>query len=97
MARNMLDNSKLIDIFWGKEVHTTVHILNRGMIRSNSDKTPYELWRGILAIVKHFRVFGSKCYRKREDMNIGKIDSQVDKGIFIGYSCKTKAYKCYNL
>jgi hypothetical protein len=97
MARTMLNDSKLSDIFWGQAMHTTVHILNIGLIIRNSDKTPYELWKGRPTNVKHFRVFGSKCYIKREDKKIGKFDSRVDEGIFVGYSCKIKAYKCYNL
>jgi hypothetical protein len=36
-------------------------------------------------------------YIKREDGRIGKFDSRVDKGIFIEYSNKRKAYKCFNL
>jgi hypothetical protein len=63
------------------------------MIRSNSDKTPYELWKGRPKNVKNFRVFGRKCYSKREDVRLGKFDSQVDKGILVGYSRKSKAYK----
>jgi hypothetical protein len=27
-------------------VHTTVHIQNIVMLRNNTDKTPYELWKG---------------------------------------------------
>ena len=63
----------------------------------NSDKNPYELWFGILASVKYFRVFGSKCYIKRDDDNLGKFDSRTDEGIFIGYSSTKKTYICYNL
>ena len=51
---------------------------------------------GRLANVKHFRVFGSKCYIKRENKS-GKFDSRVDEGIFVGYSWNSKAYRCYNL
>jgi hypothetical protein len=47
--------------------------------------------------VKNFRVFGSKCYIKREDGRMGKFDSRVDKGIIVGYSSTRKEYKCYNL
>jgi hypothetical protein len=47
--------------------------------------------------VKHFRVFGSKCYIKREDGRMGKFDSRVEKGVLVGYSATKKAYKCYNL
>jgi hypothetical protein len=71
--------------------------LNRGILRSNNDNTPYELWKGRPKNVKHFRHFGSKCYIKREDNKVGKFDSRVDEGIFIRYSRKIKAYKCYNL
>jgi hypothetical protein len=97
MARTMLMDSKLTNVFWVQAVHTTVHIQNRGMLRNNSDKTPYELWKGRPTNVKHFRVFRSKCYIKREDGRIGKFDSRVDKGILVGYSRKRKAYKCFNL
>jgi hypothetical protein len=97
MARTMLMDSKLTDIFWTHAVHTTVHIQNRVMLRNNNDKTPYELWKGRPTNVKHFRVFGSKCYIKREDGRMGKFDSRVDKGVLVGYSSTRKAYKCYNL
>jgi hypothetical protein len=97
MARTMLMDSKLTDIFWTHAVHTTVHIQNRVMLRNNNDKTPYELWKGRPTNVKHFRVFGSKCYIKREDGRMGKFDSHVDKGVLVGYSSTRKAYKCYNM
>ena len=79
MARTMIMDSKLTNIFWTQVVHTTVHIQNRVMLRNNTDKTPYELWKGRPTNVKHFRVFGSKCYIKREDDRMGKFDSRVDK------------------
>jgi hypothetical protein len=93
----MLMDSKLKDIFWTQAVHTTVHIQNRVMLRNNTDKTPYDLWKGRPTNVKHFRVFGSKCYIKREDGRMEKFDSRVDKGVLVGYSSTRKAYKFYNL
>jgi hypothetical protein len=97
MAQTMLMDYKLTDIFWTQAVHTTIHIQNRVMLRNNTDKTPHELWKGRPTNVKHFRVFGSKCYIKREDGRMGKFDSRVDKGILVGYSSTRKVYKCYNL
>jgi hypothetical protein len=79
MARTMIMDSKLTDIFWTQAVHTTVHIQNRVMLRNNIDKTPYELWKTRPTNVKHFRVFGSKCYIKREDGKMRKFDSRVGK------------------
>jgi hypothetical protein len=97
MAQTMLMDSKLTDIFWRQAVHTTIHIQNRVMLRNNIDKTPYELRKGRLENVKHFRVFGSKCYIKREDGRMGKFDSHVEKGVLVGYSSTRKDYKRYKL
>jgi hypothetical protein len=86
----MIMDSKLIDYFWVQAVHTSFHIQKRGIIINNCDKTPYELWKGIPMNVKHFIVFGSKWYIKREYGGMGKFDSRVDKGILVGYSSTMK-------
>jgi hypothetical protein len=82
----MLNEAKLPNIYWREEVYTTIYILNRAQLRVNHDKTPYELWFGRPTSVKHFRVFGRKCYIKRDDDNLGKFDSRSNEGIFLGYS-----------
>jgi hypothetical protein len=97
MDRTMLMDYKLRDVFWVHEIHKTVHIQKRGMLKNNCDKTPYKLWKGRPLNVKHFGVFGSKCYIKREDGKMGKIESHVDKGILVGYSSTRREYKCFNL
>jgi transposase InsO family protein len=97
MARTMLMDSKLTDIFWTRALHTSIHIQNKVILRNNTDKTPYKLWKGRPANVKHFRVFGNKCYIKREDGRMGKFDSHVDKRVLVDYSSTRKTYKCYNL
>jgi hypothetical protein len=78
-------------------VHATVHIQNRVMLRNNTNKTPYNLWKGRPTNVNHFIVFGRKCYIKRKDGRMGKFDSHVEKGVLVGYSSTRKAYKSYNL
>ena len=42
------------------------------------------------------RVFGSKCYILKESRK-GEFDVKGDEGIVLGYSCRSKAYKCLNL
>ena len=96
MARTMLNESKVGDRFWREAIHTSVYIQNRCMLRPNEDKTPYEMWFGRKTTVKYFKIFGSKCYIKRIDQNLGKIDDRADEGIFLGYSSKSKAYRCFN-
>jgi hypothetical protein len=97
MARTFLMDSKLRDIFWTHAMHTTVHIQNRVMLRNNNENNPYELWKGGPAHVNHFKVFGIKCYIKREYGRMGKFDSCVEKGVLVGYSITSKSYKCYNM
>ena len=46
MAKTMIQEAKLDDKYWGQAVPTVVHILNRGLLRTNSEKTPFELWSG---------------------------------------------------
>jgi hypothetical protein len=93
----MLMYSKLKDVFWVQEVHTTIHIQNIGMLINNNDTNTYELWRGIPTNVRNFKVFGSKSYIKREYGRMGKFGSRVNKGILFGYSSTRKSYKCFNL
>ena len=40
-------------------------------------------------------MFGCKCYILKEPRN-GKFDAKSDEGIFLGYSTRSKAYKCLN-
>ena len=45
--------------------------------------------------MKYFKIFGSKCYILKDDRN-GKFDAKSDERIFLGYSTRSKAYKCLN-
>ena len=96
MARSMTKDKNISQGFWVEAIHTAVHILNKAHLRPNSDKTPYHLWFGRPATIKHFRVFGSKCYIKNNDENLGKYDDRADEGIFLGYATESKGYRCYN-
>ncbi|GGP32937.1 hypothetical protein GCM10010182_83550 [Actinomadura cremea] len=43
MARTMLNEHNLPKYFWAATVNTTCYIINRVIIRSKLEKTPYEL------------------------------------------------------
>jgi len=96
MIRTMIVEAKLLDTFLREVVGTTVYIMKKAQLNVNSDKTPYELWKGKSTSIKYFKVFGSKYYMKTNYDNLGKFDSRVDEGIFRGYSTRSKAQKCYN-
>ena len=86
----MLNEAKILDKFWRDAICTTFHILNQAQLRANHEKTHYELWFGRPTPVKHFKVFGSKCYIKRDEDNLGKFDSISNEGIFLRYSSKKR-------
>ena len=67
MARAMLDESGTPATFWGQAAFAVVVILNKTNIRVNSTQTPHDLWYGETHSVKHFKIFGSKCYIKNND------------------------------
>ena len=85
----MLFENDVPKTFWREEVNTVVYNLNKVHIRKGMDKTPYELWFGYSPSVKYFRIFGSRCYIKRDD-DSGMFDPRRDEGMFLGYSLKVK-------
>lgn len=74
---------------------TTVYTMNWVLIKKGKDKTPYEYSNGRTPNVSYFKVFGSKCYIRRRE-HLSNFDAKCDEVIFLRYSTKTKALKCYN-
>ena len=97
MARGMLNNKSMAKSFWGEAVNIACHTLNRVYFGLDTKKIPYELWRGKKPVVKYLRIFGSDCYILRDCENLKKFDTKSDKGIFLGYSTSSRAYRVYNL
>ena len=61
------------------------------------DKTPYEAYYGKKPIIATLRVFGSDAFVHVHIDTETKLDSHSRKGIFIGYSEESKAYRVYDL
>eukprot|EP00253_Pinus_taeda_P033563 PITA_33563 len=96
MAHAMLDESGTPATLWGEATYVAVVILNKKKFRVNNTQTPHELSYGETPSVKHFKIFGSNCYIKNTDEQLGKLEPRVDEGILLGYSPHSKTYKCYN-
>lgn len=68
-----------------------------GYYKTNTEKTPYELFKGRKRNISHFHIFGCKCFvLNNEKDNLGKFDEKSDEVIFLGYSLTSKAYRIYN-
>ena len=81
--------------FWREVLNTIVYTMNKFQVSKDTNMTPYEIQFCHSHIVKYLRNFESKCYIKRED-DIGMFHARSDEGMFLGYSLKSKAYKCLN-
>ena len=79
----MLNEAKLPNGYWREAIYTVVYVQNKWQLGMSSDKTPYELWFGRPTSVKYFRVFGSKCYIKIEDDNLGGFILEWMKAYFL--------------
>lgn len=84
MGRTMLISSGLPKSFWAESIYTTCYLLNKYMVRSLLEKTPYELLKGRRANVSYLRAFGCKFYVHNNGKEaLEKIDARSNKGVFL--------------
>ena len=60
-------------------------------------KTPEEVFIGTRPDVSHIRIFDSVCYCHVHADNRKKLDPSGEKGLLVGYSEISKAYRVYIL
>jgi hypothetical protein len=81
IARTLLKEKSLSNIFWAEAVACSVYLLNRSPTTSLKIKVPQEAWSGTKLNVTHLRK---------------KLDDRSEKCIFTGYSETSKDYRLYN-
>ena len=96
MARIMLYEYNLFLYFQAKAVNTSCYISHRVFKRSILNKTSYEIQNNRKPKISYLRVFRCKYFIVNNKDNLGKFDSKVDEGIFLGYSTSSKAYRIFN-
>ena len=95
MIRSMLRSKKLPHNFWAKAATTIVYVLNRCPTKNLDGEVPEEAWSGVKPSVRHFRIFGSLCYRHIPYQKRKKLDDKSEAMIFVGYN-SIGSYKLYN-
>jgi len=97
LARTILSESSLPKCFWADAVSIAYYVMNRVLTKPILKKTPYELLNRRKTHIGHLKVFRCKCYILNNGKeNLGKFDAKAEKGIFLGYSLSSYAYKVYN-
>ena len=88
---------KNIDLnYWREAISIVVYTLNHVQVKKGTHSTPFGLWYGYTPNVKYFKVFRSKCYILRDFKN-DKLGGKSEAVIFLGYSTRSKAYKCLDI
>lgn len=95
MARCLLIQSGLPSTFWAEAVNTANYIRNRSPTSKLKGKTPYEAWFGEPPDVSIFRRFGSNVFVMDRSPGKGKLEARSRKGIFVGHSPTSKAYRIW--
>ena len=80
---------------WAEAASTAVYIQNRCPHKVLEAKTPEEDFTGCKPSVEHLRIFGSPVYIHIPKEKRTKLEPSGKKGIFVGYSETSKAYRIY--
>lgn len=96
MARTMIHENNIPKYLWAEAINTTCYVQDKIYIRHILNKTSYELFKGRKPIISYFNQFGCTCYILNNKAYMNKFDVKAQKGIFLGYSKRSKAYRVYN-
>ena len=72
------------------------YLVNRSSSTTLVDKTPYEAWAGKNPSLAHLGVFGCDSFVLAPKEKSRKLDSKLEKYIFIGCKDGVKGYKQWN-
>nr|GEW39470.1 putative ribonuclease H-like domain-containing protein [Tanacetum cinerariifolium] len=97
VTRTMLAESKLPTMFWTEAVRTACYVLNRVLVTSSHNKTPYTLLTGNIPSVSHLKPFGCHVTILNPSDHLGKFDGKADEGYIVRYSASNKAYRVYSV
>ena len=92
MARCMLKEKHLPSDFWGEAMSAAAYILNKCPTKKLKDRVPEEVWTQRKPTMKHFRVFGSLCFKHVSDEKRKKLHDKSVPMILVGYH-PTRAYR----
>jgi hypothetical protein len=94
-TKTMMFDQDLPNSLWVEATSTAVYIQNRCPHAILKDKTPEEVFSGIKPEVGNLRIFGCPVYIHVPKEKRTKMEPSGNKGVFVGYSEKSKAYKIY--
>jgi transposase InsO family protein len=95
VAKAMIRDKDLSMFLWAKACNTTMYVQNKSPHKVLEDKTSKEVFIGVKSEIGHFRIFSCPVYIHVLAKKRTKLDPSREKGLFIGYSETSKAYRIW--
>jgi transposase InsO family protein len=93
----LLNDQGLSMFLWGEAAMTIIYVQNRSPRCIFKDMTPEEAFSGKKPNVENLRIYGCPLYSHIPKDKRNKLEPSGKKGIFMGYSESSKAYRIYIL
>ena len=94
-VKAMIHDQDLPMHLWAEAAGTTVYMQNRSPHKAIGNKTLEEIFSGEKPEVSHLRIFGYPVFIHVPKEKRMKLESSGKKGIFVGYSETSKAFRIY--
>jgi hypothetical protein len=94
-VKALLNNQGLSIFLWGEATMIAIYVQNKSPHHILKDMTPEESFSGKKPNVENLRIFGCPVYSHIPKDKWNKLEPSGKKGIFMGYSESSKAYRTY--
>ena len=95
VAKAMMHDLNLPTSIWAEAIGTAIYVQNRCPHFILGEKTPEEKFTGVKPAVGHLRILGCPVYIHVPKEKRSKMEPSGKKGILVGYSETSKAYRIY--
>jgi hypothetical protein len=91
----MQHDQDLLMFLWDEACNTAVYLQNKSLHKVLGRMTPKEAFTGKRLEVSHTHIFGCLVYCHVPTERRTKLEPTTEKGILVGYSDTSKAYRVY--
>ena len=95
VVKTMIHDQDLPTCLWAEVAMAVVYVQNRLSHSALGLKTPKEMFTGKKPELSHLKIFGCPVFIHIPKEKINKLDPSGKKGIFVGYSEVSKAFRIY--
>lgn len=95
MTRCLLHDKGLPEKSWAGAGNISVFLLNKFPTKALQKKTSFETWFGYKPFLTNLQIFCFLCYTYIPQVKKDKLDNKAERGIFVGCSSLSKAYRIY--